>query len=130
MSRNSLKRYLENIFPPEINQAIIRDVVGKEKKAITFTDEEIFTLKFPTFSFFDITLGTENITLNADITDLVPGENVMLKITQGAVAKTVTWGTNIKSNVTVTASNNAVDILIGVFDGENLILIAFYLNIT
>ena len=128
MSRKSFLNILENVFQPSLNQAMRDDLLGAEPEVTALAAETTVTLDFTKNRFHDLTLGSQNITaLNATVADdknsLKPGELVFLKITQDSTAaRTVAFNTNILSDVTVTASTDAVDILVGVFDGTNILL--------
>ena len=122
MSRKTLINTLENVFQPGVNQAMKEDLIGTKKKTWTLAAETVVAPDFGEYSFHEILLNTQNITINATVTGLEVGEKVYLKIVQDdAAARTVTFGTNILTDVTVTASTDAVDLLVGVFDGTNLI---------
>lgn len=122
MNRKTLLNILTNVFAPTVNQAMMEGMIGKKKKATALTNETAVTLDFSEYNFHDLTLGSDNITLNAGVDGLKEGEEVILKITQdGTAARTITWGDGIVTDVTVTASTNAVDLLKGVFDGTRII---------
>jgi hypothetical protein len=123
MSRTTFKNISELVFQPTVSEGIQKDLMGSEKKSTALAAETAVTLDFNEFGFHDLTLGTANITLNATVFDLKPGESIYLKVTQDATAaRTITWGSNILTSVTITASTSAVDLLMGVFDGTNLII--------
>lgn len=127
MGRKTFLNILENVFPPTVNQAMREDLLGSEVNTVALAAETTLTLDFTKNRFQDVTLGSQNLTaLNATVTDgkdsLKPGEQVFLKITQDATPRTVAFGTGIVTAVTVTAGASAVDLLVGVFDGSNIIL--------
>lgn len=130
MSRKSLINQLEGIFEPLTNKAIIRDLLGKEKKTqVTLTSETTVDLNFAESNFQDIVTGAQNITINATCVGMMDGEKVYLRVTQGAAARTITWGTGIKKGtLTVTASANAVDLFEGMVVGGSIVLKAFLQN--
>jgi len=126
MGRKTFLNILENVFPPSVNQAMRQDLIGSEAKVTALAAETTLTLDFTKYRFHDLTLGSANLTaLNATVTDgkdsLKPGEQVYLKITQDATPRTIAWGTGIITDVTVTAGASAVDLLVGVFDGTNIV---------
>ena len=130
MSRKSLINTLENSIEPLTNQAMVLDMLGKEKKAtVTLTSETTVNLDFSEFVFQEIVTGAQNITINAITTGMKDGEKVYLKVTQGAAARTITWGTGIKKGtLTVTASAAAVDLFEGIVIGGSVVLKAFLQN--
>lgn len=130
MSRSVLINLIEGYFPPNVTRAILKDLYGVDLKAVALAAEIAVTLDFSEHKFFSLTLGSANITLNAKVTGLIMGEKVYLKITQDATAaRTITWGTGILTDVTVTASTDAIDMLIGIFDGTNIIFGALAKNV-
>lgn len=129
MSRITLINILELVFQPKVIEEFKNEIIGSSKNSTALAAETTLTLNFNNYLFQDVTLGSANITLNATVSDLKVGEKVYLKITQDSTAaRTITWGTNIITDVTVTASTDAVDFLVGVFDGTNLILGAIAQN--
>lgn len=131
-----LKNILEITFPPTVSEAIYsslsnaEDLTGKAPTAQVLTDETAISLAFGTNPFQAITTGAENITVNADLTGLKAGQRVFLRVTQGATPRTITWGTGIKSAVTITATGAKTDMLVGVFDGTRIMLGAITQNLT
>ena len=130
MSRKTLINQLEGVFEPLTNQSIIQDLLGKEKKTqVTLTSETTVNLDFSESNFQDIVTGAQNITINAITTGMKDGEKVYLRVTQGAAARTITWGTGIKKGtLVVTASANAVDLFEGMIIGGSVVLKAFLQN--
>jgi len=133
MTIRKLKNILKNVFQPSVNQALVEYFTDIEDRLVdiedgessletVLTDETAVTLDFVTNGFHDLTLADDDITLNATVDGLVVGQKVFLKITQDATAaREITWGTGILTDVTVTASTDAIDFLVGVFDGTNII---------
>jgi len=123
MSRITLINILELVFQPKLIEEFRNEVMGSSKYTTTLAAQTAVTLDFVSYPFQELLLGSANITLNATVSGLKVGEKIYLKIVQDATAaRTITWGTNILTDVTVTASTDAVDLLVGVFDGTNLIL--------
>ena len=130
MSRKSFINQIGCIFEPLTSGAILQDLLGREKKSqVTLTSETVVNLDFSESSFQDIVTGAQNITINAITTGMKDGERVYLRVTQGAAARTITWGTGIKKgSLTVTASANAVDLFEGMIIGGSVVLKAFLQN--
>lgn len=121
MNRKTLINILQNVFQPAVNQAIEADLIGASKLDTTLTDETAVTLDFTKNKFHSLVLGSDNITLNATVAGLKPGEQCFLKITQDATAaRTVTWGTGIKTGHTISSTTDDQDMLTGIFDGTNI----------
>ena len=115
MSRRTLINLLQSIFPPTVNQGMVKDMIGAESSEIILAAETEITLDF---------------TLNATVLGLKVGERVYLKIIQdGTGARTVTWGSNILTDATVSSSTDDIDMFMGVFDGVNIILGALAQNV-
>lgn len=128
-----LKNILELVFQPKVSQALTRefnDIRGIAPVATTLTTETTVSWDGGQTPFIALTTGAQNITINAVVTGLRSGQRVYLRLTQGATARTVTWGTNIKSDVTVTATAARTDMLVGVFDGTRIMLGALAQNLT
>ena len=122
MSRRTLKNLFDSIFPPTINHGFEEDLMGATKKVVTLAAETVVSLDFGEDKFIELALGSANITINAVVTGLKPGEQCYLKIIQDATgARTVAFGTNMVENLTVTASTDAIDLFMGIFDGTNII---------
>jgi len=130
MSRRTLINLLQSIFPPTVNQGMVKDMIGAESSEIILAAETEITLDFTLNKFFILNLGSANITLNATVLGLKVGERVYLKIIQdGTGARTVTWGSNILTDATVSSSTDDIDMFMGVFDGVNIILGALAQNV-
>jgi len=131
-----LKNLFELVFPPSVSRAMYNELneldktTGVEPTETTLAAQTTFELDFSTNPFQAIVTGSQNITLTANIAGLKPGQRVFLRFTQGATARTVTWGTGIKSDVTVTATGARTDMLVGVFDGTRIMLGALAQNLT
>lgn len=131
MSRKKLINILENVFQPSVNQMMKSELMGASVKETALAAETALTLDFTSNRFHDLALGTANITLNATVAGLKPGELVFLKVTQNSVAaRTITWGTGIVTDATVTAAVDDIDLFMGVFDGTNIILGALAQNVS
>ena len=131
MSRKILINILENVFPPSVNQAIIKDLLGKEGKTTTLVAETTIALNFANFASHTLQLNTQNVTLNATVTGLKDGEIIILKTIQDNVAaRTITWGSNIVNpfGVSITLTVDAVDYFLGIVSGGSIILLAFKPN--
>lgn len=128
MSRRTFINILENIFDISVNQAMKLDLIGKSVKSMGSTLANATpNLNFSDSSSISIITGSVNITsLNAIVTGMEEGEEVLLVITQGATPRTIVWGTNFifagGSGPTVTASGTAVDVFKGVVVGGKVLL--------
>jgi len=126
MSRKSFLNILENVYPPTVNQAIKEDLLGSVPNVVVLAADATLELDFVNNRFYNLTVGSVGLTLTAKVTDdknsLKPGELVFIKLTQYSTAKTVAFSTNIVSDVTVSSGNDEIDLLIGVFDGTNILL--------
>lgn len=121
MSRRTAINVFQNVFTPHANHALEDDIIGAEKKSTSALALTTVNLDFSEFKYHSLLLGSDNITLNAVVTGLKPGEVCLLQITQDATgARTVTWGTGIKTTHVVSNTTNDVDMLLGVFDGTNI----------
>jgi len=126
MSRKSFLNILENVYPPTVNQAIKEDLLGSVPNVVVLAADATLELDFVNNRFYNLTVGSVGLTLTAKVTDdknsLKPGELVFIKLTQYSTAQTVAFSTNIVSDVTVSSGNDEIDLLIGVFDGTNILL--------
>lgn len=126
MSRKSFLNILENVYPPTVNQAIKEDLLGSVPNVVVLAVDATLELDFVNNRFYNLTVGSVGLTLTAKVTDdknsLKPGELVFIKLTQYSTAQTVAFSTNIVSDVTVSSGNDEIDLLIGVFDGTNILL--------
>ena len=136
MSRISLLNIIENVFQPGVNQAMREDLIGAVPLVTVLVAETTLTLDFTKNRFHVVELGSANLTaLNATVVNgkdsLKIGEEVFLKIIQdGTGARTVVFGTGILTDVTISSSTDDIDILVGVFDGTNILLGALAQNAT
>lgn len=130
MSHKVLLNHLSVVFPPKTAELLHKEMIGRSKKVVTLAAEVAHTFDFDEYAFHEIVLGTQNPTLNADVSGqgLVPGERVYVKLTQGTPARIVTWGTGFLTDVTPSAVAGAIDLYEGVFDGTNIILGAISQN--
>lgn len=127
MDRKALINILENVFPPSVNQAIKSDMLGKTPFAVAGGANATITLDFGSYPSIHLTTGSVNITaLNATVSDLEEGEEIILVITQGATARTLAWGTGFKFagdvGPIITPVASAVDVFKGVVVGGNIVL--------
>lgn len=128
MSRITLLNLLENVFQPSVNQAMREDLIGSVPKVTDLASETTLEIDFTENRFQVVNLGAQNISaLTAVVTNgkdsLKAGEVVLLKIVQDATgARTLAFSTNFLTDVTISSSTNDVDILLGVFDGTNILL--------
>ena len=131
MSRKSLINTLENIFEPLTNQAMVQDMLGKEKGIKALAAETTLTLDFSEKAFQQITIGTANITLNAVTTGMKDGESIILKIIQAATPKLVTFGTNfsLDSLLKVSTLPDSTEYFEGVLDSGSIKLFSISKNI-
>lgn len=121
MSRRSAINIFQNVLDPHVNHAMEDDIIGAEKKSTSALALTTVTLDFGEHKYHSLLLGSDNITLNATFTGLKPGEQCILQLTQDATAaRTITWGTGIKTGHVVSNSTNDVDMLFGIFDGTNI----------
>ncbi len=136
MSRKTLLNILENVFQPSVNQAMRVDLFGSEPLVTTLAAETTLELDFTKNRSHVVLLGSANLTaLTAVVSSgkdsLKPFEQVFLKIVQdGTGARTVAFSTNILTDVTVSSSTDDIDILVGIFDGTNILLGALGQNVT
>jgi hypothetical protein len=136
MSRKTFLNILENAFAPSVNHAMREDLLGSEPLVTTLAAETTLTIDFTKNRFHVVELGDDDLSaLNATVLagkdSLKPGEEVFLKIIQdGTGARTITWGTGILTDVTISSTTNDIDILVGIFDGTNIIFGALAKNVT
>lgn len=121
MATNKLINLIKLVFQPQVQEGILKEVIGRSKGTIELTDEAVVELDFRNHSFIELKLGSKNITkLSVNTKTLKPGENVLIKICQPIGAKrTIVFDTatiNVANGKVVTAVNGAVDYWVGVFD--------------
>lgn len=131
MSRRTFINILESIFPPDISEAMKKDLLGAKVKLTTLDAETTLILDFTEYKFHEVLLGSADITaLDAGVAGLEVGEQVYLKIVQDSTAaRTITWGVGILTDVTISNTTDDIDLLVGVFDGNYIIFGALAQNV-
>ena len=126
MSRKSFLNILENTFQPSVNQTLKEDLLGAVPKVIVLGATAALELDFTKNRFQVLTVGSVGLTLTAKVVNgknsLKVGEKVFIKLIQYSTAQTVAFSTNILTDVTVSSGNNEIDLLVGIFDGTNILL--------
>lgn len=122
MSRKNFINQIEAVLEPLTNQSIVENLLGKEKKVTALAAETTLSVDFSEKSFQSIAVGSDNVTLNAVVTGMKDGEEVILKIIQAATPKLVNFGSNFFPDhlVVVNPLPSSIEYFKGVLDAGSI----------
>ena len=96
----------------------------RQVATITLAAADTLTPDMAVADTYLVTMPAGNITV-ANPANPKAGQRLVLSVTQDGVgSRTITWGANIKKNITLTTTAGATDLIEFVYDGTNWQMVA------